>query len=112
MLRKLLLSELPGDRSMLGLRECIRELYLLDPGVLDFGGVDVGVVDLGGVQVGVVDFGGVPLGVVDLGRDPFGSFENFLLDFGLLDRLPHREGYLLPQRERVLLGCRELGLLG
>lgn len=86
---------------------------MLDLGVLAFGGVDVGVVDLGGVEVGVVDFGGVPLGLVNLGGVPSFGMVNFgFLELGLLDRLPHREGHLLLQRERVLLDCRELGLLG
>ena len=118
-LRKLRLSEPPGDLSTLCLRECIFELALLDLGVLDLGGVDigvldlggvaVGVVDLGGVEVGVVDCGGVLFGVVDWGGVPFGVVDFDLLAFGLFDRL---QG-LLPQRDqRVLLDCREFGLLG
>ena len=125
-LRKLRRSELPGDLSILGLLEYIRELVLLDRavldlgvaetgvvdlgeaeiGVVDLGGVAVGVMDFGGVPFGVVDFGGVPFGVVDFGGDPFGVvvFDFESLGFGLLDRLPHREEALLPQRERVLLG--------
>ena len=112
MLRKLRLSELPGDLSLLGLRECIREPGLLDLGVADLGVVDLRGVDLGGVDVGVVDFGGVPLGVVNFEGLPFGVVDLRVLDLGLLDRLPHREVGLLPQRERGLLDFRELGLLG
>ena len=123
-LRKLRRSELPGDLSILGLREYIRELVLLDravldlgvaeTGVVDLGEAEIGVVDLGGVAVGVMDFGGVPFGVVDFGGDPFGVvvFDFESLGFGLLDRLPHREEALLPQRERVLLGRRDLCLSG
>lgn len=112
LVRKLLRSELPGDLSMLGLPECICEFRLLDLGVLDLGGVEIGVVDLGGVEVGVVDFGGVPLGVVDLGGVSFGVVDLEVLAFGLPVRLPHREVGLLLQRQRVLLSCRKLGLLG
>ena len=102
---------------MLGLLECIRELVLLDLGVValldlgvvDFGGVEVGVVDFGGVAFGVVDLGGVPFGVVDFGGVPFGVVDFECLLLGLPDRLPSHEVGLLAQRERDLLGCLELG---
>ena len=99
LLRKLRLSELPGDLSMLGLPESVRELCLLDLGVLDLGEVDTGVVGLSGEDVGVDDIGGGPLGVVDSGGLPLGVVDFGLLELGLLDRLPHQEVDLLPLRE-------------
>ena len=92
---------------MLGLLECNREFGLLDLGTLELGDAEIEAVDSGGVDVGVVDFG---LGAVDPVEVSLWMADFGTLDLGLLDRLPHRELGLLPQRERVLLDCRVLGL--